>query len=289
MTGIRMKWMNKDFFQEIYKIWITEKPTQLAAALAYFGIFSFAAVIYIAYRVAGIFINEVAAAERLYTRLETVLGPETVAFIQEKVTSISTADTGGSLIVTTVSFLSLLYVAMGLFMQLKYALNRIWGVPLIQIGKKFAFLRQELFAFIMLIILGLAVILATMINVVFAWFGTIINDLIGGSTLLSIFNILALLGVIVLTNAFTYKILPDVKITWHDVWLGAMTATLLTALGGLVIGLYFSLGGVHSAFEAAGAFAVLMIAIYYFAQIFLFGAVVTRVYAHRYGSKRDML
>jgi len=188
MTGIRMKWMNKDFFQEIYKIWITEKPTQLAAALAYFGIFSFAAVIYIAYRVAGIFINEVAAAERLYTRLETVLGPETVAFIQEKVTSISTADTGGSLIVTTVSFLSLLYVAMGLFMQLKYALNRIWGVPLIQIGKKFAFLRQELFAFIMLIILGLAVILATMINVVFAWFGTIINDLIGGSTLLSIFS-----------------------------------------------------------------------------------------------------
>jgi membrane protein len=99
--------------------------------------------------------------------------------------------------------------------------------------------------------------------------------------------VLALLGAIVLANAFTYKVLPDVKIAWRDVWLGSIVTTLLMALGGLVIGLYFKLGGVHSAFEAAGAFAVLMIAIYYFAQIFLFGAIITRVYAQRYGSLRE--
>ena len=75
----------RNFVEEIYKTWISEKPNQLAAALAYFGMFSFAAVIYLAYRIAGIFINETAAAERFYTRIENVLGPETAAFIQDSV------------------------------------------------------------------------------------------------------------------------------------------------------------------------------------------------------------
>jgi membrane protein len=278
----------KHFIQEIYQIWVSEKPNQLAAALAYFGMFSFAAVIYIAFLIASIFINEAAAAERLYTRIEAVLGSEIAAFIQDSVAAVSAANTGGSILITAVSVISLLFAAMGLFKQLKYVLNRLWGVPLIQKGQKFAFLRQELFAFIMVIALGLLVILVTVVNVAFAWLGSIVEDLFANSGLVSVLNILALLGVIVLANAFVYKVLPDVKLAWRDIWFGSIVATLLMVLGGLVIGLYFRLGGIHSAFEAAGAFAVLMIAIYYFAQIFLFGAVITRVYAQEYGSKRGV-
>jgi len=277
----------KHFIQEISQIWVSEKPHQLAAALAYFGMFSFAAVIYIAFWIASIFINEAAAAERLYTRIEGVLGSETAAYIQNSVAAISAINTGGSFIVTAVSVVSLLFAAMGLFRQLKYVLNRLWSVPLIQKGKKFALLRRELFIFIMVIAFGLLVILTAVVNVIFAWFGSIIEVTIGGSNLLSILNILALLGVTVLANAFIYKVLPDVKLAWRDVWPGAAVAALLMALGGLVIGLYFRLMAIHSAFEAAGSFAVLMIAIYYFAQIFLFGAVITRVYANRYGTKRQ--
>ncbi len=278
----------KDFIQEIFKIWVNEKPNQLAAALAYFGMFSFAPVIYIAYRFAGIFINEVAAGERLYERIEAVLGSETAAYIQGAVAAISVADTGGSVIISVISFIVLLLAAMGLFLQLTYVLNRIWGVPLIQIGKRVAIIRQRLFAFVMVIALGLMVILATMVNVVFAWFGSIINEFIGRSTLISLLNVLALLGIIILINAFIYKVLPDVKLTWRDVLPGSIAVTFLMALGGLVISLYFKLGGISSAFDAAGAFAVLMIAIYYFAQIFLFGAIITRVYAQRYGSQREL-
>lgn len=277
----------KQFLREIYQIWINEKPNQLAAALAYFGMFSFAAVIYIAYRLAGIFINEAAAAERLYTRIEAVLGAETAAFIQDSVSAIGAANTGGSWIVSLVSLGTLLFAAMGLFLQLKYVLNRIWGVPLIQRGERLAIIRQRLFAFLMVIALGLLIVLATVVNVAFAWFGTIIKDYLGGSSLLSALNILVLLALIVLANAFIYKVLPDVKLAWRDVWPGSLAATLLMALGGLLIGLYFKLGGIGSAFQAAGAFAVLMIAIYYFAQIFLFGAIITRVYAQRHGSKRE--
>jgi membrane protein len=176
---------------------------------------------------------------------------------------------------------------MGLFLQLKYVLNRIWGVPLIQRGERLAIIRQRLFAFLMVIALGLLIVLATVVNVAFAWFGTIIKDYLGGSSLLSALNILVLLALIVLANAFVYKVLPDIKLAWRDVWPGSLAATLLMAVGGLLIGLYFKLGGIGSAFQAAGAFAVLMIAIYYFAQIFLFGAIITRVYAQRHGSKRE--
>ncbi len=176
---------------------------------------------------------------------------------------------------------------MGLFLQITYVLNRIWGVPLIQRGKRVAIIRQRLFAFIMVIALGLLVIVATLVNLAFAWFGSIITDFFGGSNLLSYLNFLALLGIIVLATAFIYKVLPDVKLAWRDVWPGSVAATVLMAVGGLVIAVYFRLGGISSAFDAAGAFAILMLAIYYFAQIFLFGAIITRVYAKRYGSKRE--
>jgi membrane protein len=276
-----------DFIKEVYQIWVTEKPNQLAAALAYFGMFSFAAVIYIAFRLAGIIIDEAAAAERFYTRVATVLGTETATFIQDSVAAVSSTNTGGSLVVTIISFVSLLFAAMGLFLQLKYVLNRIWQVPLIERGQRFALIRRYFFAFIIVIALGLLIVVVTVLGVVLAWFGSVVSQYISGSNFF-VLEILALIGVNVLANAFIYKVLPDVEISWRDVWPGSFIATILFAIGGVVIGLYFRIAGVGSAFEAAGAFTVLLIAIYYFAQIFLIGALITRVYAQRYGSMRKV-
>jgi membrane protein len=278
----------REFLNEVFEIWVKERPNQLAAALAYFGMVSFAAVLYIAYLIAGIFINEAAAAERLYSRVEAVLGSETATFIQDSVDALAASKSGGSPLISAISFISLLFVAMGLFLQITYVLNRIWGVPLIRRENKIAIIRQRLFAFVMVMALGLLVIVATMVNMAFAWFGSVIKDYYAGSNILSLLNIFVLLGVIVLANAFIYKVLPDVKLAWRDVWPGSLVTTFLMALGGLVLGIYFRLGGISSAFAAAGTFAVLMISIYYFAQIFLFGAVITRVYAQRYGSISKM-
>ena len=276
-----------EFVKEVYQIWVTEKPNQLAAALAYFGMFSFAAVIYIAFRFAGIIIDEAAAAERFYTRVAAVLGTETATFIQDSVTALASTNTGGSPIVTIVSLVSLLMAAMGLFIQLKYVLNRIWQVPITQRGQRFALIRRYLFAFIIVIALGLLIILGTVFSVFLAWFGSVLSQYISGSNLLFVLEILAFLGALVLANAFIYKVLPDVKLSWRDVWPGSITSAILLVMGGVVIGLYFKIAGVGSALEAAGAFAVVMLAIYYFAQIFLIGALITRVYAQRYGSMRE--
>ena len=273
-----------DFAKEVYRIWIDEKPDQLAAALAYFGMFSFTAIIYLAFRIAGIFINEAAAAERFYSRIEAILGSATASFIQSSVSAISAVDTGGSPIITIISSVSLLLAAIGLFLQLKYVLNRIWQVPLIQRGQRLGLIRRYWFAFIMVIGLGLLIILGTVVSLALAWFGSVISLFVNNTTLLAVVDILVILCVITLANAFVYKVLPDVKITWRDVWPGSALAAILMGIGGLVIGIYFKYAGISSAFEAAGAFAVLMISIYYFAQIFLLGAVVTRVYTQRFGS-----
>jgi membrane protein len=249
--------------------------------------FSFAAVIYIAFRLAGIFIDEAAAAERFYTRIASVLGTETATFIQNSVAALSSTNSGSTPLMTIVSLASLLFAAMGLFLQLKYVLNRIWQVPLIQRGQRFALIRRYFFAFIIVIALGLLIILGTVFSVILAWLGSVVNQYISGSNWIFALELLALFGANVLASAFIYKVLPDVKLSWRDVWLGSFIATILFAVGGVVIGLYFKVAGVGSAFEAAGAFAIVMIAIYYFAQIFLIGALITRVYAHRYGSMRE--
>jgi membrane protein len=275
-----------DFVKEVYRIWIDEKPDQLAAALAYFGMFSFTAVIYLAFRVAGIFIDEAAAAERFYARIEAILGAETASFIQSAVSAISSVDTGGSPIITIISSVSLLFAALGLFLQLKYVLNRIWKVLLIE-GQRLALIRRYWFAFLMVVALGLLIILGTVVSLALAWFGSAIKVFVNNTTLLAVVDILAILSVLTLANAFVYKVLPDVKITWRDVWPGSVLAAVLMGIGGLVIGVYFKFAGISSAFEAAGAFALLMISIYYFAQIFLLGAVVTRVYTKTFGSMKS--
>lgn len=276
------------FSREIYQIWVEERPTQLAAALAYYGVFSFAPVIYLAYRLSGILIDEIAAAERFSTRLEAIFGTEAVAFIQDAVAALQSENTGGSAIISLISLLAMLYAASRLFYQLQYALNSIWEVEIPQEKRSRAVIRQRLLSFIVVILLGLLVILATGINVFFAWFGSIFETFLPSNDWIFLLNFLALLLLVVLTNGFMYKVLPAVELTWRDVWPGSAVATVLMVLGGLVMGIYFRLGGVNSALEAAGALAILLIGIYYFAQIFLFGAIFTRAYANRYGSRRQL-
>jgi len=128
---------------------------------------------------------------------------------------------------------------------------------------------------------GLLLVLATLVNVLLAWLGSFIP--IERSVPIS--NFIALVGLVTLSFALIYKVLPDVDIAWRDVWIGAAVTALLVILGGLLVGLYLGSGRIGSALEAAGTFAVILIGIYYIAQIFLFGAVFTRVYASMFGSQ----
>lgn len=269
-----------EFAKELYRIWATERPGQLAAALAYYGMFAFAPVIFTAFWVASFFIDQF-STEQFFTRMENLLGPEVTLFIQDSVNAIAETTTGSSVITTLISVAALLLAASGLFYQLIFALNKIWGVPPPVRGQTSGLIRQRLFSFLMVIGVGLLFILASLVNVVITWFGSLL-DL---SSTMPVLSALAFLGIATLAFALIYKILPETEISWRDVWIGAFVTAVLVILAAVIFGAYLSLGNVGSAFEAAGAFAVLLIGIYTIAQVFLFGAMFTRVFAEMYGSK----
>jgi membrane protein len=271
----------KEFAQELYRIWATERPGQLAAALAYYGMFAFAPVIFIAFWVAGLFIDQLSAVDQFYIRLENLLGQDVAVMIQESVEAIASTTTGSSILATLISVAALLLAASGLFYQLQFALNKIWGVPTPERGQTTGLIRQRLFSFLMVIGVGLMFILAALVNVIITWFGSLFD--LSSST--PVLNAVGFLGIATLGFALIYKILPEEEITWRDVWIGALVTAVLVALALLIFGAYLNRGNVGSAFEAAGAFAVLLIGIYTIAQVFLFGAMFTRVFAAMYGSR----
>jgi len=276
----------RNFFVHVYKIWISERPSQLAAALAYYGMFSIAPVIYIALTIAGIFIDRFAAADQLYIQLQNLFGQLVADQIRDLVLTISNTGQGGTFLVSLVSFLALSFAASGLFFQIQYALNMIWKVPTLEKGQTQAVIPKRLFSFIMVIGVGLLLILATLVNVILAWFGSLAELLLGWGITYTILTWASTFGLIALSFGLLYKVLPDIRIAWRHVWPGALIAALLVMVGAMLATLYFRGGSVGSAFEAAGAAAVLLLVIYYIAQIFLLGAVITRVLAAMHESRR---
>jgi membrane protein len=271
----------KQFIQELYRIWATERPGQLAAALAYYGMFAFAPVIFIMLWVAGLFFDSISASDQFFARLEALFGSDVTLFIQESVEAIGHSTNETSIIATLISVAALLLAASGLFYQLLFALNKIWDVPVPERGQTGGMIRQRLFSFLMVIGVGLIFVLGTMVNVVLTWFGSLF-DL---NPSMPILNILGFLGLATLAFALIFKILPEAHIRWRDVWIGAFVTAVLVALALFLFGAYLNIGNIGNAFEAAGAFAVLLIGIYTIAQVFLFGAMFTKVYAAMYGSR----
>jgi membrane protein len=278
--------MLKQFGKEIYKIWISERPNQLAAALAYYSMFSFAPIIFVTISIVELFIQEIDPAGELFQRLETMFGEEISQLVQEAVSAISKTPSSSSILVSVISFLALLFAASGLFFQLQYSLNTIWRVPPPQKGQTTSFIRQRLFSFLIVIGLGLLGVVATFANLMLAWFGSFLEEQLGlGGGMLLVGKLVAPI-LIFLIIALFYKILPDTKIAWRDVWLGSLISTVLILAAMILVGLFFKYTSLSSALQATGAFTVLLVGFYYVAQIFLLGAVSCRVYANLYGYRR---
>ena len=275
----------KTFIKEFYNIWITDRPARLAAGLAYYGMFSLAPITYIALTIAGIFIDELAMANTLYSVLINVIGPEAAAYIEDAVLSLEQSTSGGTFITSFISFIALLLAASGVFFNLQTSLNDIWHVPPPERGGTMAFIKDRLVSFIMVIGVGVLLILAATASVILNFLDSLLNfELTVPFVNLIIFMLLTMLSI-----SLIYKILPDVKVGWRDVWLGAGITTVVMVISAFLFGWYLTSSRVSSAFEAAGTVAVILIGIYTLAQIFLFGAVFCRVYAGLYGSQRQII
>lgn len=275
----------KTFVKEIYNGWITDRPSRLAAGLAYYGMFSLAPITYIALTVAGIFLDQMALADRMYTALDNILGPEAAAFIKNSVLSLEKSTSGGTFLTSLISFIALLLAASGVFFNLQTSLNTIWHVPPPESGGTLAFIKDRLVSFVMVIGVGVLLVVAGTAGIILSYLASYFPyEFTTPLTNLLLFILLATLSI-----ALIYKILPDAKIAWRDVWLGAVITTLLTVIGAFIFGWYLTSNRVSSAFEAAGTVAVILIGINILAQIFLFGALFTRVYASVFGSQASKI
>ena len=184
---------------------------------------------------------------------------------------------------TIISVFVLLFGATGVFAALQNALNRIWNIKPIVTNGILAFLRTRFLSFTMVIGVGFLLLVSLVVSAGVAALG----KLFGESVVWQIVNFIVSYGVITVLFAMIYKVLPDVRVEWRDVWMGAAVTAALFNLGKFGIGLYLGKSAVASSYGAAGALAVLLLWVYYSALVLFLGAEFTQVYARHHGSLTD--
>ncbi len=190
------------------------------------------------------------------------------------------------IIATVIGLITLLLGAAGVFGQLQDALDTVWEVAPKPGQGIMAIIRQRFISFTMVLGIGFLLLVSLVISAAVSAVGSVISTSVPQSEfVLQAVNFAISFAVIMLLFALIYKVLPDAAIGWRDVWMGAAVTALLFTIGKLLIGLYLGSSSVGSAYGAAGSFVVLLIWIYYSAQILLFGAEFTQVYARTYGSR----
>jgi membrane protein len=268
------------FIKEIYRIWLTERPTQFAAALAYYAIFSFVPVIYIAITVANLFLGRLVRTEDVYAQVTNLLGEELASALQDAVISLGERTTSGTTLTSLIAFLVLAFTASLIFFQLQHVLNTLWQVPPPKRGETENYIRNRLLAFAMV----LGVVLFMIVLVIVSAAISVIDAFVNLNFPISVGSIVALGALVALAIALIFKFLPNAWVAWRDVWPGAVVAAVLIMAGVQLLSWYLGSSRFTSALEAAGAVAIFLMAFYYMGQIFVIGALFVRVYAAMYGS-----
>lgn len=272
--------------KETYQEWSEDKAPRLAAALSYYTIFSLAPLLVVVIAVSGIVWGEQAVQNRLSTQIASVVGDQAAEAIQSMIAGARIA--GGGVLATILGVFTLLLGATGVFNQLHEAMNTIWEVVRVESGGIVQMLKDRLLSFTMVLGIGFLLLVSLVVDTALSAFNTFAADFIPGSEILwMLLNQLVSLAVIVLLFAMIYKILPDVKIEWSDVWVGALVTGVLFVIGKWALGFYLGSSSLESTYGAAASLVLILLWVYYSAQILFFGAEFTQVYARRYGSKLE--
>ena len=263
--------------------WFDDKIPQLGAALAYYTLFSLAPLLIIAIGIAGLIFGEKAARGEVVTQVESAIGQPAASAVQDLL--ISTGSGGGSILATIGGIGLLLFGASGAFVQLQDSLNWIWKVqPKPGRGIR-GVIRDRLLSFLVVLSTGLLLFASLLLNAALAVLERFLasDALPGGTHLWQALSSAVSLLIVMLLFALIYRVLPDVQISWRHVWLGAILTALLFTAGKYVIGLYLGWTATASVFGAAASLVVILIWLYYSAQILLFGAELTHAFAQHCG------
>lgn len=283
----------KEFFKNVFFLfrdavisWATNRTSIYAAALAYYTIFSLAPLLVFSVIIAGFAVSRADVQGEITTQIERFVGKQVSVLVGDLIRAILD-NQSSSVLVTVISFIVLLIGASGVFTQLKTALNKIWGIiPIPPQGWRGILFNIRTQAFSFLLVFGMGVLLLTF--VIIDTFLTTLNSILGDvfpnlPALPPVTNFIAPLFML-LFFAVIFKTLPDVRLRWRTVWWGALVTTVLFSLGIAIIGRFLIRSSITSIYGAASALPILLIWIYYSAQIVVFGAEFTKAYALRYGA-----
>ena len=273
------------FLREVYDEWCKDNALSHGAALAYYALFSMAPLLMLIIAITGFVLGRAAAQGQLFGHIEGVIGPDGARTVEGMIASVSAPKSG--LIASAVSLLTILFGASGVFGQLRTSLNQIWEVTPTDGGGVRGAARQRLASFAIIFGIG-GLLLASLVltAALAAVHGLLARHLPVLGELLPTLNFLLSLLLTTTLFAMIYKVLPDTEMAWRDVWLGAAATALLFTAGKTLIGLYLGRAGVTSIYGAAGSLVLVLLWVYYCAQIFFVGAEFTEVYSRWYGSRR---
>jgi membrane protein len=272
-------------FKNTASEWIQDKCPQLGAAPAYFTVFSLAPLVLVLLAVFGvIFGGSDQARQKITEQLQYLIDPSGIKVIQDIAANASKPQAG--IVATTVGVVLALFGVGGVFGQLQDALNTIWGVKPKPGGGIMGFIRTRFLSFAMVGGVCFLLLASLTVETVLRGLSDYLKQVMPGGHVLALALFLIFdLAVVVLLFAMIFRYLPDAKIAWRDVWVGATLTAVLFVLGKFVLGLYLGSGAAGSAYGAASSLITLLLWIYYAAQILLFGAEFTQVYANTYGTR----
>jgi len=270
--------------QAVYA-WLDDYAPSMGAALAYYTVFSIAPLLLIVVSIAGLVFGKEASEGHLVAQLETLTGPEAAQALESLLRSVD--KPAPSTFAAVSGGIVLLVGATTVFAELQDSLDRIWRAPARGTSGLWNLVRARLLSFGMILGIGFLMIVSLIASAILAALGTWWDPAFGDwKKLAGAFNTAFSLTFVTVSFALIYKIIPRVPVRWGDVWLGALITAVLFNGGKLLIGLYIGRSTFTSTFGAAASFAVLLVWVYYAAQIFLLGAEFTCVYAYSRGSLR---
>ena len=271
-------------FKETFQEWQEDKASRIAAALAYYTVFSISPLLVVAVAIAGAFFGEQTAQAQITAQLTDLVGEDGVQPILVALNNMSQPRIRG--IASLISIGVLLLGASGIFAQLQDALNTVWNVKP-EPGRGISiFIRKRIYSFLMVLMIGLLLILSLILSTVVSTVNKYRLEFLPGSAhLWGHLDFFVSWGLFAFLFCLMFKYVPDVKIAWKDVVVGSVITAWLFLFGKFLLSVYISRGSLGSAYGAAGSLIVFLAWVYYTAQIILFGAEFTQVYTRLYGSQ----
>ncbi|HYF03046.1 MAG TPA: YihY/virulence factor BrkB family protein [Patescibacteria group bacterium] len=263
--------------------WVDDKCMKLSAALSYYTVFSLAPLLLIVISIAAAIFGYEAARGQITDQLQGLMGAESAEFVETLLKNAYKPEEG--LMAAILGGFILLLGATGVFAELQESLNMIWNVQPKPENGFMGIIKDRILSFGMIVVIGFLLLVSLVISALLTGFQHVVEQWVALPAWLMVgIGYLISFAVVTVMFAMIFKVLPDVKLKWHDVWIGAVITAILFAIGKVLIGLYIGNSAVGSTYGAAGSLAVLFVWIYYSGLILFFGAEFTQVYAENYGS-----